>query len=77
MRMPQLHHSKIKQLVKEGDTASFTYVKKSTGEIILVESAICTSRKDGRIATFMLQNGESRAFRYILMLTLNDFKIWV
>lgn len=77
MKTLELHHSKIKELVKEGDIASFTYVKKSTGEIISIENAICTSRKDGRSATFTIANGESRTFRYILMLTVNEFKIWV
>ncbi len=75
--MKELHHSKIKLLVEIGDTASFSYAKRSTGEIIHIESAICTSRKDGRSATFTLLNGESRTFRYILMQTVNDFKIWI
>lgn len=75
--MKELHCTKIKLLVKEGDVASFTYVKRSTGEIICVDNAICTSRKDGRSATFMLANGTFNTFRYILMLTVNGIKIWV
>jgi len=75
--MNKLHCSKIKLLVKEGDTASFTYVKRGTGEIIRIEDAICTSRKDGRSGTFKLANGTHKCFRYILMLTVNEIDIWV
>lgn len=75
--MKELHCSRIKLLVKEGDIASFTYVKRGTGEVISVDNAICTSRKDGRSATFKLANGTYNTFRYILMLTVNGIKIWV